>query len=63
LLTLPEPRATPGTLLLAPRWQFPAGLHTMLGAVHVGSRTGHGREATVLVPLATMAGVAWLAPR
>ncbi len=26
-------------------------------------RTGHGREATVLVPLATMAGVAWLAPR
>ena len=25
--------------------------------------TGHGREATVLVPLATMAGVAWLAPR
>jgi hypothetical protein len=26
-------------------------------------RTGHGREATVLVPLATMASVAWLAPR
>ena len=26
-------------------------------------RTGHGREATVLVPLVTMAGVAWLAPR
>lgn len=26
-------------------------------------RTGHGREATVLVPLATMTGVAWLAPR
>jgi len=26
-------------------------------------RTGHGREATVVVPLATMAGVAWLAPR
>lgn len=26
-------------------------------------RTGHGREATVLVPLATMVGVAWLAPR
>jgi len=26
-------------------------------------RTGHGREATVLVPLATMAGVAWLVPR
>ena len=25
--------------------------------------TGHGREATILVPLATMAGVAWLAPR
>ncbi len=25
--------------------------------------TGHGRGATILVPLATMAGVAWLAPR
>ena len=25
-------------------------------------RTGHGREATLLMPLATMAGVAWLAP-
>ena len=23
----------------------------------------HGREATVLVPLATMAGVTWLVPR
>ena len=27
------------------------------------ARTGHGREAVILVPLATMAGVAWLAPR
>ncbi len=26
-------------------------------------RTGHGREAAVLVPLATIAGVTWLAPR
>ncbi len=26
-------------------------------------RTGHGREATVMVPLATIAGVTWLAPR
>jgi hypothetical protein len=26
-------------------------------------RTGHSGAATVLVPLATMAGVAWLAPR
>ena len=25
--------------------------------------TGHGREATIQMPLATMAGVAWLAPR
>jgi hypothetical protein len=25
--------------------------------------TGHGREATILVPLATLVGVAWLAPR
>ena len=25
--------------------------------------TGHGRAATVLAPLATLAGVAWLAPR
>lgn len=26
-------------------------------------RAGYGRAATVLVPLATMAGVTWLAPR
>lgn len=26
-------------------------------------RAGHGRGATILVPLATMAGVTWLAPR
>lgn len=25
--------------------------------------TGHGREAVIVVPLATMAGVTWLAPR
>ncbi len=26
-------------------------------------RTGHGGAATIVAPLATMAGVAWLAPR
>ena len=35
----------------------------LLAVESVLIHTGHGREATILVPLATMAGVAWLAPR
>jgi hypothetical protein len=27
------------------------------------AHTGHGREAIIVVPLATMAGVTWLTPR
>ncbi len=36
---------------------------TLLAIEIVLVRAGHGREATILVPLATMVGVAWLAPR